>query len=202
MAEVLYAPNREQLVTTNAWAFLHWLRTTLRVDLSHWAALQRWSVHQPADFAAAILAFAGNSLPPSAGGTWGAGARALADCLLFADVRPDDRLFAAEPDCPDPLAGAAREQATILLAPAKSLAGAAFRRTTRPDLADLRTIIATGGPMSPEARRRIYTWVKADVMLLARAGDTYWGNPLDPVLARPPATPAFLTQRPSARLPR
>ena len=30
-------------------------------------------------------------------------------------------------------------------------------------------------------------------MLLARTGDTFWGNPLEPVLAQPPATPAFLT---------
>ena len=66
------------------------------------------------------------------------------------------------------------------------------------DLADLRTIIATGGPLSPEGRRRVYTWVKSDLMLLARTGDTFWGNPLEPVLAQPPATPAFLTPPASA----
>ena len=28
-------------------------------------------------------------------------------------------------------------------------------------------------------------------MLLARTGDTLWGNPLEPVYARPDATPGF-----------
>jgi acyl-coenzyme A synthetase/AMP-(fatty) acid ligase len=93
-------------------------------------------------------------------------------------------------------------QTTILVAPAQALAETAFRHVHRPDLSALRAIIATGGPMSPEARRRIYTWVKPDVMLLARTGDTFWGNPLEPVLAQPPATPAFLTPRPSAPPPR
>ena len=58
-------------------------------------------------------------------------------------------------------------------------------------LLELRTIVATGGPLSPEGRRRIYTWVKADVMLLARSGDTFWGNPLEPVLAQQGGAPAF-----------
>ena len=26
MPDILHTPNREQVVTTNAWAFLHWLR--------------------------------------------------------------------------------------------------------------------------------------------------------------------------------
>ena len=42
------------------------------------------------------------------------------------------------------------------------------------------------------------TWVKADLMLLARTGDTVWGNPLEPVLANPLATPALLTPPASA----
>ncbi len=58
MADILYAPNREQVVTTNAWAFLHWLRTTRGVDLPDWAALQRWSVGDPVAFGAAIARFA------------------------------------------------------------------------------------------------------------------------------------------------
>jgi hypothetical protein len=89
---------------------------------------------------------------------------------------------------------AAQEAATVVVAPAQTLGGAAFRRPgRRPDVSHLRAIVATGGPLSPEGRRRIYTWVKSDLMLLARSGDTFWGNPLEPVLARPPATPAFLT---------
>ena len=71
MAEVLYAPNREQVVTTNAWAFLHWLRTTRRVALADWAALQAWSASEPAAFEAAVAAFAGSPLPvtpPARGG--------------------------------------------------------------------------------------------------------------------------------------
>jgi len=27
MADILYTPNRERVITTNAWAFLHWLKT-------------------------------------------------------------------------------------------------------------------------------------------------------------------------------
>ena len=97
------------------------------------------------------------------------------------------------------LATAAEERATVLVAPAQTLAEAAFQRPRRrPNLASLRTIVATGGPLSPEGRRRIYTWVKSDLMLLARTGDTFWGNPLEPVLARPPATPALLTPPASA----
>ena len=97
-----------------------------------------------------------------------------------------------------PLATAAEEQATVLVAPAQLLAEAAFQRArSRPNLATLRTIVATGGPLSPEGRARIYTWIKSDLMLLARTGDTAWGNPLEPVLARPPATAALLTPPPS-----
>ena len=61
MTEVLYAPNREQQVTTNAWAFLHWLRTVRGTDLLDWAALQRFSVDKPVDFRLAVAAFAGLS---------------------------------------------------------------------------------------------------------------------------------------------
>ena len=93
----------------------------------------------------------------------------------------------------DLLDQAADASASVLVAPAQVIAEAAFQHPQRPDLSALRTIIATGGPMSPEARRRIYTWVKADVMLLARSGDAFWGNPLEPVLAQPQATPAFLS---------
>ena len=250
MTEILYAPNRERVVTTNAWAFLHWLRTVRGVDLAGWAALQRFSVDKPVDFRLSVAAFAGLSdefqqsgVPLS--GLPGVGApqrntasrgadpdtapnlpqidlsrtallRPLADTLLHADVRPDDRLLvsgaawpwrAAEllgaavllvPTAADLLTTAAAERATILVAAASALAEMAFRRPShRPDLSSLRTIIATGGPLSPEGRRRIYTWVKSDVMLLARTGDTFWGSALEPVLAQPPATPAFLTPPPS-----
>jgi hypothetical protein len=252
MTEVLYAPDREHVVTTNAWAFLHWLQTVRGVDLAGWAALQRFSVDKAVDFRLAVAAFAGLSdefqrPPASIPGLAGEGAsqanlpapdaaaipavapdrpqidlsrtallRPLADILLHADVRPDDRLLisgaawpwrAAEllgatvliaPVAADLLTTAATECASILVATASTLAEAAFRRPSRRrDLSNLRTIVATGGPLSPEGRRRIYTWVKSDVMLLARTGDTSWGNPLEPVLAQPPATPAFLTPPPS-----
>ena len=58
MADVLHVPNREHVVTSNAWAFLHWLRTTRGIDLADWAALQRWSATDAAAFGAAIAAFA------------------------------------------------------------------------------------------------------------------------------------------------
>jgi hypothetical protein len=207
MTEILYAPHRERVVTTNAWAFLHWLRMTRETDLRDWAALQRWSATCPAAFGAAMRAFA--RLPDQL-------IRPLADVLLHADVRRDDRLLIIGPvwpwvaarlegttvmltDTSQILAAAAAERASVLVAPANALGEVAFRHPgNRPDLARLRTIVATGGPLSPEARRRIYTWVKADLMLLARTGDTYWGNPLEPVLARPPASPAFLTPPASA----
>jgi acetoacetyl-CoA synthetase len=140
--------------------------------------------------------------------------RPLAELLLHADLRSDDRLLvAAGPAWPwlaallegtaiilaaatpaSLLATAAEERASVLVAPAQTLAEAAFQRARhRPNLAALRTIIATGGPLSPEGRTRIYTWIKSDLMLLARSGDTFWGNPLEPIYARPAATPAFLT---------
>jgi hypothetical protein len=293
MADILYTPNREQVLTSNAWAFLHWLRTARGIDLPDWAALQRFSANQPADFRSAVAAFARlpeepvrlarhagpqeslvlrradgarvvlcrddlldshpNPLPQAGEGAgphslhqdplsrlrervgvrglpaavsatlarlWPPALliRPLADLLLHADLRPDDRLCvvgsAAWPWLAALLEGAtvilaatthaallatvADEHATILVAPAQALAEAAFQRARRrPDLASLRTIIATGGPLSPEGRTRIYTWIKSDLMLLARTGDTLWGNPLEPVYARPVATPGFLTPPPS-----
>jgi hypothetical protein len=263
MPEILYAPSREQVVTTNAWAFLHWLRTTRRVDLPDWAALQLWSVGDRGAFNAAIAKFAQlpdapmrlardtgqqeafvtrgsdgsrrvfdrdqlrqtdmgpgtNPLPDelaSLSRLWPTATliRPLADVLLHADLRPDDRLLivgsaawpwlaallegstvilaAAAPGTL--LATTAKEAATVLVAPAQTLAEAAFQRARRrPNLARLRTIVATGGPLSAEGRRRIYTWIKSDLMLLARTGDTVWGNPLEPIYARPAASPGFFT---------
>ncbi len=298
MVDILHTPNREQIVTSNAWAFLHWLRTTRGVDLPDWAELQHFSTQRPGEFRAAVAAFArlpegpvqlvcfagqGEALVlrraggervvmdwdgfmsphpnprPQAGegegprfphsrlrGRVGVGGhepavgvgalpaeiaapltrlwppalliRPLAELLLHADLRPDDRLLVAN-SAPWPwlaallegttvilaattqdtlLATAAEERATVLVAPAQTLAEAAFRRARRrPNLGHLRTIIATGGPLSPEGRTRIYTWVKSDLLLLARTGDTLWGNPLEPVHARPVAIPAFLTLPPS-----
>ncbi len=261
MAETLYAPDRERVVTTNAWALLHWLRTVHGLDLPDWASLQRWSVSHPAAFRDAITSFADlPALPlrlarhtgpqdalvlrPLAGDrialsrndalstsgsqralaadilaplvrVWPPAVliRPLAELLLHADLRPDDRLLVVGPAWPwlaalvegtavilavaapaTLLATAAEERASVLVASTQLLAEVAFqRRRLRPNLAHLRTIIATGGPLSPEGRRRIYTWVKSDLMLLARTGDTFWGNPLEPVLSLPPATPAFLT---------
>ena len=281
MPDILHTPNREQVVTTNAWAFLHWLRIMRGVDLPDWAAMQQWSVNDGAAFASAIAAFvrlpdaplrlarhsgqtqalvlrrAGSQhvgltrdgvravgedvdgrITPGHDGEGGAGTdrkaslppdvatpltrlwlpaqliRPLADLLLHADLRPDDRLLVADTAswpwlaallegttvilaAGSPatlLATVADERATVLVAPARTLAEAAFQRARhRPDLAGLRSIIATGGPLSPEGRTRIYTWIKSDLMLLARTGDTFWGNPLEPVYARPAATPGFFT---------
>ena len=195
-------PDPERVVSTNAWAFLHWLRMVRRLAFDGWDGARAWSAREPAAFEDAIGAFARTSPPPvlltgkAPGRVW-----SPADWLLFADLRPDDRLLVLEGADTSPFDRAGDERASILIGPAQMLAASAFQRPRRPNLANLRTIIAIGGPMSPEARRRIYTWVKADVMLLACAGNTYWGNPLEPVLAEPPATPAFLTLRPSAHPP-
>jgi len=222
MVEILFQPHPERVATTNAWAFLHWLRVTRGVELPDWTALVQWSGTDAVGFSAAVAEFA--RLPqghdPSRPLREGVFLTcSVAEVLLHADVRPDDRLLVVGPEWPwnaarlngtivvhasaaDVLGAAAEAQATVLVCPAQALADAAFQRPRRrPDLASLRTIIATGGPLSPEGRRRIYTWVKPDVMLLARTGDTFWGNPLEPVLARPPATPAFLTPRVSAPPP-
>jgi hypothetical protein len=263
MAEFLYAPNQERVVSTNAWAFMHWLRTEHGIDLAGWAALTRFSADRPETFTTALASFAGlaeaphclarhpgtheavavrvldarriglscdqvrnvclGGLPPAASSTeltahlaraWPRDLliRALAELLLHSDVRPDDRLLIANnPVWPwlaallegarvilatttptHMLAISAEEAATILIAPAQTLTEATFPRPRdRPDLGRLRTIIATGGPLSPEGRRRIYTWLKADLLLLARSGDVFWGNPLEPVLVHPTATPGF-----------
>ena len=226
MGDILYAPNRERVVTTNAWAFMHWLRVTRGVELADWAALARFSVEHEAEFRAAVSAFArgggedvdGRDRPGHDGGDV---VRALADCLLHADLRPDDRVLVVGPQWPwtavrpagtcvvlaaadgkTLLATAEEARATVLVAPAEVIAEAAFQRRRRADLAALRTIIATGGPLSPEGRTRVYTWMKPDVMLLARTGDTLWGNPLEPVYTRPAASPGFFTRPASAPVPR
>ena len=68
MSDILYAPDRERVVTTNAWAFLHWLRTTRGIDLPDWAALQRWSASDQAAFSAGD-----RRVRPAAGGAAAAG---------------------------------------------------------------------------------------------------------------------------------
>lgn len=133
--------------------------------------------------------------------------------LLHLDLRPDDVVLLAGlpagawlPALTDGtrliLAGttparllplAAETRATVLAAPAGWIAAAAFPRSHRPDLAALRSLVALGGPMAPAARARVYAWIKPDVMLLARAGDRFWGNPLSPVRARPAPEPRLLT---------
>jgi hypothetical protein len=261
MADFLYAPNPEHVVTTNVWAFLHWLSTARGIDLASWRALQRFSADRSTEFRAAVVEFArlperplrlarhsgarealvfrrvdGSrlglsrdelmrvSLEPSAlpvelsaplARLWPPASliRPCADLLLHTDLRPDDRLLVVGPAWPwlvallegsavtiaapaaaTLLAVAAEERATVMVAPAQTLAEAAFQRPrNRPNLASLRSIVATGGPLSPEGRRRIYTWVKSDMMLLARTSDTVWGNPLEPVTVRPIASPALLT---------
>jgi hypothetical protein len=257
LADTLWTPTREQVVTTNAWAFLHWLEATRGLLLDGWDALHRYSASEPVAFRAAIAAFARlpetpsrilrhtgerealvlraadgsrqafsrDALAASATGLptdmataiirpWPRAslARALADLLLYQDIRPDDRvLLAASPSWPALamllegttvifyagrpdrlLAAAAEEQATVFVAPASWMADLSFQRTVpRPDLRALRSIVLTGGPLAPEARIRVSTWIKPNLMLLARAGDTIWGNPLEPVLAKPRSSPAL-----------
>ena len=62
MSDILYAPDREHVIATNAWAFLHWLLTTRGIDLPDWPALQRWSARDQAAFRQTIAAFA--RMPP------------------------------------------------------------------------------------------------------------------------------------------
>lgn len=202
---ILFSPHRERLVTTNAWAFLHALRTSGDgPDLPDWAALLEWAAANPVLMRQAMRAFVGQpDLPAPA-------VAHLADLLLFLDVRPDDVLLVADPQ-PFPwqaagdagatlhrftgnrdtgpagavLEQAAAEKTTVLAVPAQWLDGGSYQRRQRLDLRSLRTIVTLGGPLSAEAAGRIYAWVKSDVVLLARAGDRVWGNPLGPVLAKP-----------------
>jgi hypothetical protein len=262
--DALYVPHRERVATTNAWAFLHWLRFTRGIELTAWAELHHFSAATPDDFGDALAIFAGLPQEPQqlarhAGARealvfrrsdasrlalsrdellspcadlpdptaaplrrpWPRAllVRPLAELLLFADLRPDDRVLVAGGASwpwlaaltqgttvilapPERLLAATdQEAATVLVAPAAALAGAAFRRAgARPDLGPLRTIVATGGPMSPPERVRVYTWIKSDLMLLARSGNTVWGNPMEPVLSRPKPAPA-LCIRPSPQVP-
>jgi hypothetical protein len=247
-AATLHVPHPEQVATSNPWAFLHWLRETDRGDLDGWEGLVAWSAADPAGFSDALAAFASLRtlpallLPPDAAPPplLGSGLvpalamlrrpwprarliRPLAEVLLHADLRPDDRvLVAAGPSWPwlvalrqgttiilaeppasaELLAAAAGEGATVLIADAMALPDAAFQRAgSRPDLSRLRCILALGGPLAPEARVRIYTWLKPDVLLLARAGDRMWGSALDPVPARPGPPLRFFRPPPAAPVP-
>lgn len=235
-AHVLHAPHPEQVATSNAWAFLQWVRATGRGDVEGWEGLIAWSAADPAQFSDALAEFAGlplHSLSAPRGGEGrvevGESRRALevvrqhAEVLLHADLRPDDRvLVAAGPPWPwllarryhtqvvlaSPLSRsalmprAAEEQASVLVADAGTLPDAAFQRAgRRPDLSRLRCVVALGGPLAPEARARVYTWLKSDVLLLARAGDRLWGSPLDPVPSRPSPPLSFFRPLPRALAP-
>ncbi len=149
--------------------------------------------------------------------------RPVAEVLLHADLRPDDRVLvaagppwpwlvalrqgtglvlAAPPPAAKLLAMASEEQATVLVADAMALPDAAFQRAgPRPDLSRLRCVIALGGSLAPAARARIYTWLKADLLLLARAGDRLWGSALDPVPARALAPLSFFRPPPAVLSP-
>lgn len=201
----LFAPAQERLVTTNAWAFLHALRAAHSVDLADWAGLLEWAAANPGAARQAVRGFAAQpDLPAPA-------VAHLADLLLFLDVRPDDVLLVADAQ-PWPwqgaadtgavlhryvgAPGAALEQAaavkaSILAVPAPWLDSGSFQRRQRLDLRRLRSIVTLGGPLSAEAAGRIYAWVKSDVVLLARAGDRVWGDPLGPVLAKPAFAPGL-----------
>jgi hypothetical protein len=253
----LYVPHPEHVATSNAWAFLHWLRATGRGDLDGWEDLIAWSAADPAGFSDALAGFAGLAAGPApllaseevpalvlrrADGSrtnaldlpevaallrrvWPRARliRPAAEVLLHSDLRPDDRVLVAvgppwpwllalrhrtrlvlapPPAPPALLAMAAEEEATILVADARTLPDAAFQRAgPRPDLSRLRGIIAVGGPLAPEARARIYTWLKPDVMLLARAGDRLWGSALDPVPVRPGLPLSFFRPLPRGPAP-
>ena len=198
-------PPRERVLATNAWAFLRWLAATRDVVLPDWAALQRWSAAEFSPFASAFRAF--RSLPEDVDP---ARLRHHAGLLLHLDLRPDDTLLVADASdwsgaarhvarlarhvgaSENLLRAAADTGASVLVAPAARLDRVAFRLGAgRHDLSRLRMVVALGGPMAANARVRLYTWVKPDLMLLARAGDTVWGDPLSPVLRVPPPRPAL-----------
>jgi len=204
-ATILFTPPRERLVCSNAWAFLHVLRTQQGVSLADWPALLEWAAADPLLARRAVRDFLGKpDLPADQ-------VAHAADLLLFLDVRPDDVLLIADAQpwpwqmaeqigatlhrTAGPAAGilehAAECRASILAVPAPWLDTGSFQRRQRLDLRALRTIVALGGPLSAEAAGRIYAWVKADVMLLARAGERVWGDPLGPVLAKPAIAPGL-----------
>ena len=256
----LYTPWPERVVTTNAWAFLHWLRLTKGVTLADWSALQRFSAMEPAQFAAIIAQFAqlpdgctklarhrgtqealvccgsdgtrhaiirdrlrsdaAPELPPEMASLlvrdWPASLLVgpLAELLLHADLRPDDRLLiAGSPVWPwlaallagttlilaDPspntlLATVGKEQASVLVAPSVVIAEAVFGSGNHQPLGPLRMIIATDGPAPPETLKRIAV-MAPDAMVLARSDDTLWGTPLEPVFAPMRSVTALLVPR-------
>jgi hypothetical protein len=184
-AEILWTPSAERRITTNAWAFLHWLGLTRNIVLADWAALARWSQTEPAGFGEAMRAFGGEGDPA-----------VLAARLLFLDLRPDDKVLAlapyadvaistSPPAAAALLPAAAAAGATVLIVHSPLLDEAVRLGAGNADLSALRTLVAIGGPMSPATRRRIYRAVKSDVLLLAAARARVWGDPLDPVLAHP-----------------
>lgn len=202
---ILYTPTPERRLSTNGWAFLHALRTTQNIDLPDWPALLEWAAANPGLARQAIRAFANQPNRPTAE------VAHLADLLLFLDIRPADILLVADAQ-PWPwqattefgatlirttgpattiLEQAASAQATILAVPAQWLDNVSYQRRQRLNLSHLRSIITLGGPLSAESAGRIYTWVKSDILLLARAGDRVWGDPLGPVTTKPPATPGL-----------
>jgi len=199
---ILFSPNRERLVSSNAWAFLHALAAGGGPALDGWAALLDWAAANPGPARQAVRAFAGQANLPAAG------VGQLADLLLFLDIRPDDvalvadaqplpwqyagdvlRRYAGGPG--EVLEQAAAQKATVLAVPAAWLDSGSFQRRQRLDLRALRTIVTLGGPLSAEAAGRIYAWVKSDILLLARAGDRVWGDPLGPVLSKPMMAPGI-----------
>jgi hypothetical protein len=130
--------------------------------------------------------------------------------LLQLDLRPGDVVLSAgdvaAPPCRPALrylggadglfAAAADIRATLLLAPAVMLAEASFRPPSgRAALAPLRQAVALGGPLAPAASARLAAWVKPDLVLLALAGGTAWGDPLAPIgllgMAPPPPRAAL-----------
>jgi hypothetical protein len=140
----------------------------------------------------------------------------LAELLLHADLRPDDRLLVADaPIWPwlaallegttvilaDPPRGslftvAAEEHATVLVTPAVLLERAISRDTdARRPCGKLRSIIATGGPPPLATVLRISAMVAPGLMVLARSDETLWGSPLDPVFDSPRAAPTLLARR-------
>ncbi len=184
--------NPERIATTNAWAFLRALTPLTRPAPVGWAALAAIVAADPAAARARFDALAGP------------GPAARADLLLWADFRPADAVLVAgtRPDPwaaaradiarfaateADPLAEAAAFAASVLILPAATLERLAAPRPRRDALPALRSLILTGGPASPAARARALAWIKPDLLLLARAGNRFWGTPLDPVLDAPRA---------------
>ena len=158
-SDVLFAPDPEAVAATNAWAFLRWIAATRAAPARDWDGLVAWLATDAGAAAAQWL--------------WGD----RFAWLLFADIRPADRVVCA----PDPAA-------TVLIAPEAVIAAALDDSRFG---VGLRVCVALGGPMADANRRRLVARAPGGMMLLGVGEGAAWGDPLSPVLARPEARRAL-----------